>query len=170
VRVAGKSAGEFNYAEISSVDLQQEFRAEPLGANHVIEKRKSVQDIVDFITIVAKIPQAAELLDYEAMILKVMSYMDFDEPASFIKKKEDAVKPETPMDAAMNVGGKPAADALSTAMQVDGGNALINQLKDSYGKPTAEQQPVGTPVSNAVLGVGGGDVSGGGAANSGIPL
>jgi len=99
-----------------------------------------------------------------------MSYMDFDEPASFIKKKEDAVKPETPTDAAMNVGGKPASDALSTAMQVDGGNALINQLKDSYGKHTAEQQPVGTPVSNAVLGVGGGDVSGGGATNSGIPL
>lgn len=154
-RLAGAKSGEYNYMEVAPADLRTNVKAYPLGANHVIEKKRVVQDIVDFMTIVAKVPQAAEMLDYEAIVLEIMRYMPFDEPMRFLKKQEEA--PQTPVE---QVGGVAGQNAVNQEIATDGGNKLINQMAQSYGQPSIDAGVDPTGQQSVTGGVG--DFAGGG--------
>ena len=144
VRYAGDEAGKFDYAKIKRSDLI-ELRVDAKGSDHVIEKRKALQDIYDFLAAVNQDPAMAALIDKEAILRRVMRHLPFDDPQEFLKTKTE---PENPV---AQMGGQGAVNALDQQMQTDGGNQLLNQLKDSYGQPATTINPTEPTVASATV-------------------
>ena len=144
VRYAGDEAGKFDYAKIKRSDLI-ELRVDAKGSDHVIEKRKALQDIYDFLAAVNQDPAMAALIDKEAILRRVMRHLPFDDPQEFLKTKTE---PENPV---AQMGGQGAVNAIDQQMQTDGGNQLLNQLKDSYGQPATTINPTEPAVASAAV-------------------
>ena len=144
VRYAGDAAGKFDYARITRSDLI-EVRVDAKGSDHVIEKRKALQDIYDFLGAVNQDPEMAALIDKEAILRRVMRHLPFDDPQEFLKTRKT---PENPIQ---QMGGQSAVNAIEQQMQTDGGNQLLNQLKDSYGQPATNVTPTEPTVASAQL-------------------
>jgi hypothetical protein len=144
VRYAGDEAGKFDYARITRSDLV-EVRVDAKGSDHVIEKRKALQDIYDFLGAVNQDSEMATLIDKEAVLRRVMRHLPFDDPQEFLKTKK---APENPI---RQMGGQSAVNAIEQQMQTDGGNQLLNQLKDSYGQPATITDGTEPTVSSAAI-------------------
>lgn len=144
VRYAGDEAGKFDYARITRSDLV-EVRVDAKGSDHVIEKRKALQDIYDFLGAVNQDSEMATLIDKEAVLRRVMRHLPFDDPQEFLKTKK---APENPI---RQMGGQSAVNAIEQQMQTDGGNQLLNQLKDSYGQPATITDGAEPTVSSAAI-------------------
>jgi len=145
VRYAGDKAGEFNYAEISPSDIM-DVRIDAKGSDHVIEKRKALQDIYDFLAAVNQDQEMGALIDKEAVLRRVMRHLPFDDPQEFLKK--EATPAEDPI---AQIGGQSGANAINQQLQTDGGNSLVNMLKDSYGRPATTIDPTSPNVASAGL-------------------
>lgn len=143
VRYAGKKAGEYEYAEITRADMQ-DLRIEAKGSDHIIENRKKLQDIYDFAALVNQDPEMAAMIDKEAILRRVMRNLPFDDPEEFLKKA-----PEKSEDPLTQIGGQSGANAINQQLQADGGNQLINMLKDSYGRPATSIEPTSPNVASA---------------------
>ena len=150
VRYAGNTAGEYNYAEISPSDMQ-DLRIEAKGSDHIIENRKKLQDIYDFLAAVNQDPEMAGMVDKEAILRRVMRNLPFDDPEEFLKKK-----PEAQADPLTEIGGQSGANAINQQVLADGGNQLVNMLKDSYGRPATSIDPTSPNVASAGLDPSGG--------------
>jgi hypothetical protein len=144
VRYAGDEAGKFDYARITRSDLV-EVRVDAKGSDHVIEKRKALQDIYDFLGAVNQDSEMATLIDKGAVLRRVMRHLPFDDPQEFLKTKK---APENPI---RQMGGQSAVNAIEQQMQTDGGNQLLNQLKDSYGQPATITDGTEPTVSSAAI-------------------
>jgi len=143
VRYAGAKAGQYDYAEVTPADMQ-DLRIEAKGSDHIIENRKKLQDIYDFLAAVNQDPEMAKLIDKAAVLRRVMRNLPFDDPEEFlVREKEPAVDPIT------QIGGQSGANAINQQMQVDGGNQLVNMLKDSYGRPSTNIEPTSPVVADA---------------------
>ena len=143
VRYAGSKAGEYNYAEITRADIE-DMRIEAKGSDHIIENRKSLQDIYDFLAAVNQDPDMAKLIDKAAVLRRVMRNLPFDDPEEFLKVES---QPQTSPIA--QIGGQSGENAINQQIQTDGGNQLINMLKDSYGRPATNIQPTSPTVASA---------------------
>lgn len=145
VRYAGDEAGKFDYAKIRRTDLI-DVRVDAKGSDHVIEKRKALQDIYDFLGAVNQDPEMAAMIDKEAILRRVMRHLPFDDPQEFLKtKKAPAENPVAQM------GGQSAVNAIDQQMQTDGGNQLLNMLKDSHGQPATNPTPTEPTVTSATI-------------------
>jgi hypothetical protein len=143
VRYAGAKAGQYDYAEVTPADMQV-LRIEAKGSEHIIENRKKLQDIYDFLAAVNQDPEMAKLIDKAAVLRRLMRNLPFDDPEEFlVREKEPAVDPIT------QIGGQSGANAINQQMQVDGGNQLVNMLKDSYGRPSTSIEPTSPVVADA---------------------
>ena len=87
----------------------------------------------------------AALIDKEAILRRVMRHLPFDDPQEFLKTRKT---PENPIQ---QMGGQSAVNAIEQQMQTDGGNQLLNQLKDSYGQPATNVTPTEPTVASAQL-------------------
>lgn len=145
VRYAGSKAGQYNYAEVTPSDMQ-DLRIEAKGSEHVIENRKKLQDIYDFLAAVNQDPEMAKKIDKGAVLRRVMRNLPFDDPEEFLVKEESPAE-----DPLAQIGGQSGANAINQQIQADGGNQLVNMLKDSYGRPATVPTPSSPNVASATL-------------------
>ena len=145
VRYAGKEAGAFDYAQIDRASIM-DLRIDAKGSDHVIEKRKSMQDIYDFLGAVNQDPEMSAMVDKEQVLRRLMRHLPFDDPQEFLKTKQ-----EPAADPIAEIGGKSGANAIQQQIQTDGGNQLVNMLKDSYGRPATNIDPSSPTVESATI-------------------
>jgi hypothetical protein len=123
-----------------------EARVDARGSDHVIEKRKALQDIYDFLGVINQDAELSQKIDKEAVLRRAMRHLPFEDPEEFLKGKEEA--PANPL---VEMGGQSAANAVNQQIQADGGNQLINMLKDTYGKPATAVEPTNPNVASASI-------------------
>lgn len=142
LRVPGDGAGEYDYFSISPEDVSTPMKLRPIGSDNVIERKAFIQDRLEFIQTVTSIPQFAEMIDYEKFFGDILQHWGFDEPDSYLVKKEaastQAVSPTSvgpdgaPLDAMQEaIKGAPTtadANALQAQSVADGGAKMMNDL------------------------------------------
>lgn len=152
VRIAGDKAGEFKYFSVGVEELNKPLSIKPLGAGHVIERKKYIQDRLDFIASVSQVPEMASKIDYEAILHDLLINWGFSEPDKYLKKQEAAPEPN-PLDQGMNVqedalnsGGAPMLNMLNAQMQADGGASMLGDMFPTQDpNVTPEDLPVPLP-------------------------
>lgn len=152
VRIAGEQAGEFKYFEVGTEELNKPLSLKPLGAGHVIERKRYIQDRLDFIASVSQVPQMASLIDYETILHDLLINWGFDEPEKYLKKKEEEPAPN-PLDKGMNVeqdmvdsGGAGMLNNFQAQMQADGGASMLGEMfPNADPNVTPEDMPVPLP-------------------------
>lgn len=152
VRIAGAKAGEYNYYSVGVEQLNQPLSLKPIGAGHVIERKKYIQDRLDFIASVSQIQQMADKIDYEAILHDLLINWGFDEPEKYLKKEEQAPEAD-PLDRGLNIqedalnsGGMPMLNTIQAQMQADGGATMLGEMLPTNNPDiTPEDMPVPMP-------------------------
>lgn len=163
VRVAGLEAGAFNYYRVGADQLGYDFVLRPIGADHVTDKERYVQDRLNFLQAVAQIPQMAQLINYEAILYDLVQHFGFDDPDSYLVKPQQPMPQEgTPgesqppeqvpsstlpqesyLDAMGAIGGDPVKQAMAQQLLADGGKQFA---QDATGLDISSQVTPQLPV------------------------
>ena len=158
VRIAGDKAGEYKYFQVGVEELNQPLSIRPMGAGHVIERKKYIQDRLDFIAAVSQIQQMADKIDYEAILHDLLINWGFDEPEKYLKKEEQA--PEAnPLDRGLNVqqdaldaGGAPMLNNIQAQLQADGGASMLGEMLPTQNPDIMpEDMPVPLPQPTGAM-------------------
>jgi len=158
IEVATDTAGTYAYVTVGLEELQNDYKIQPTGAQHIADRDNERQQRIDFVTMAVGVPQFAELLDYKAILEDIAPRFGFDDLDRFLKDKEEAaaappgMPPGDPMTqppvdpmaqdmAAMaEIGGQPLANAVGQELQVDGGMGLSARVLENAGvAPNASQ-------------------------------
>lgn len=91
VRVAGNVTGMYLYIQVGLQELNNDFLVHPMGASHIIDQQQELDKRMQFVETVTKIPQFAELLDYEALLNDLAQKFGYEDVNRYIKPK---AKPE----------------------------------------------------------------------------
>lgn len=115
--------------------LTYPFSFKPSGAAYVVEKQRQIGDLMTLFDISGRVPQLAEKLDFEKILVEVLKHMRFTNPSSYIKaapppQPVTTAPPEPTLDA---IGGA----ALQRTISEDGGAALL----DGIGIDTSAMDP-----------------------------
>ena len=155
VRIAGDKAGEFYYFAVGAEELNKPLSIRPMGAGHVIERKKYIQDRLDFIASVSQVPQMADKIDYEAILHDLLINWGFDEPEKYLKK-ETALPQANPLDQgtnveedALNSGGMGMLNSIQAQMRADGGATMLGEMFPTA-DPTVTEQDMPVPLPQGV--------------------
>lgn len=144
VRVAGTEPGEFVYYRVGADQLAYEFILRPVGADHVTDKERYIQDRLSFLQAVAQVPQMAQLINYEAILYDLVQHFGFDDPDSYLSRQSqngavpgtqgvpqaggtpgEVPLPPNPqqqfLEQMQQLGGEPLKGAMSNQLLADGG-------------------------------------------------
>jgi hypothetical protein len=146
VSVAGFEAGSVEYYQVSPELFAYDFILKPIGADHVVDRDRYVQDRVQFLQIAAQYPEMAQLLNFERVLLDIVAHFGFDDPQAYIK---EAPPPQQQGDPAANqmrqeideMGGDHLQAALAANEQATGSNLdLFNTLMAEDPEADVEEQ------------------------------
>ena len=116
----------YAFFEIEPEHLTYPFAFKATGAAYVVEKQRQIGDLMTLFDIAGRVPQLAERLDFDKILVEVLKQMRFTNPTSYIKTA-------APVAAAPAPGEPPAPPALDgigeaalqqTVME-DGGASLL---------------------------------------------
>jgi hypothetical protein len=141
IRVAGLKPGTTMFVEVDAESLNKEYEIEPEGANYITRRTKYIRDRQEFLAFAASIPQMAQRVNYEALLMDVVNNSGFEEPMVYILPTQTAeasspVTPEQQMssspppseqqqDPMYQIGGVSLQGAIDDNLQADGGASLI---------------------------------------------
>jgi hypothetical protein len=94
VRVAGNVTGMYLYIQVGLQELNNDFMVHPMGASHIIDQQQELDKRMQFVETVTKIPQFAELLDYEALLTDLAQKFGYEDVTRYIKPAPKPVAPE----------------------------------------------------------------------------
>jgi len=158
VRLPGNRPDEVMYVEYGPRELMYDYELRPVGSEYVANRERELQQTVDYVDLVAQVPQFAEQINWEAMLRMVTRKFGFKEdPETFLQKAATAPPAAAPVggeeqmpmpdpnaqgmsqdpmqaaqQAAMASGGVPMVNAMGAqAAQAGGPEALLAQLMQS---------------------------------------
>lgn len=163
VRVAGTEPGEFVYYRVGADQLEYDFVLRPIGADHVTDKERYVQDRLNFLQSVAQVPQMANLINYEAILYDLVQHFGFDDPDSYLVKppqgnpipgapQAGSTPEQMPLPPAPGqdflaqmgeLGGAPLEAAMQAQLQADGG---VQFAQDATGVDISSQVTPPLPI------------------------
>lgn len=155
VRVTGIEPGEFRYYRVGADQLQYDFVFKPIGADHVIDRNKYIQERLDFIQLFAQIPQVANKINYEEILYDILQRYGFDDPDKYLIKEKpqeqlqlEGSSPQTEPtlnDTMYELGGTALQEAMKAQMQMDGGQSFVKDITglDMYPQSTSATVPEG---------------------------
>lgn len=103
------------------------FDLEPVGANYIVEKQRTTADLMQLFDIAGRVPQLAEKLDFDKILLEVMKQMRFKNPTSYLKTESSTPAPLTPPPATLDssLGGEPMQQGLEQSILEGGSQDLL---------------------------------------------
>lgn len=152
VRIAGNATGEFKYYSVGVEQLNKPLTLKPLGAGHVIERKKYIQDRLDFIASVSQIPEMAQLIDFSQILHDLLINWGFDEPEKYLKVEEApteaGVSQQTDIIAdAENAGGQALKNVVEANINADGGLGMMQELFPMPENIKPEDMPIGGQIA-----------------------
>lgn len=128
------------------------------GAAYVVEKERSISDLMKLFDVAGRVPQLAEKLNFNKILGELLKQMRFTNPQSLLNP--DAPEPEAPaagpVDLSESLGGDPAKAALQNMAMDDGGASLLaNVGVDTSAMDPALLQQMSTQVTQGIPDVSG---------------
>lgn len=114
----------FAFFEIEPEHLAYPFSFKANGAAYVVEKQRQIGDLMTLFDIASRVPQLAESLDFDKILVEVLKQMRFTNPTSYIKTPEAPVAPPPGQEAPPTLDGIGQAALQQTVME-DGGASLL---------------------------------------------
>jgi len=125
VKVFLPEADEYAFFSLDPEFLTYPYSFKPSGAAYVVEKQRQIGDLMTLFDLAGRVPQLAEKLDYDRILLEVFKQMRFINPSSYLKSTPPPqaatalpLAPEPQLD---DVGGA----ALQRTISEDGGASLL---------------------------------------------
>ena len=84
ISVTGREPGTIEYYQVDPDTFLHDFVLKPIGADHVVDTQKFVNDRVSFLQIVSQFPQMAEKINYDAILRDILQQMGFDDPDRYL--------------------------------------------------------------------------------------
>jgi Bacteriophage head to tail connecting protein len=138
VRVSGLKPGTTMFVEVDAESLNKEYEIEPEGANYITRRTKFIRDRQEFLAFAASIPQMAQRINYDALLMDVVNNSGFDDPMAYVlpaAPQQPPVTPEQqlppspeqqePTDPMYDIGGVSLQGAIQSNIEADGGASLI---------------------------------------------
>jgi hypothetical protein len=131
----------YEYVQVGAEELSHEFDVLAVGADHVAEKEKDLQMLIDFVAMVSNVPMWAELVNWEELLQEVIRKFGFDpDVAQLLIAPPPPPEEEAPIDPAQDalatargMGGKPMEDATAAQMLLEGGNTVAAKQQAALG-------------------------------------
>lgn len=132
VRIAGDD-NTYEYYQVGPDELNNEWKLKPLGADYIADRKKYIQERLDFLAAVVQIPQMAQKVNYDAILYDLVHHFGFDDPNRYIVAGSEPV----PQDPSQVPGGAEALppEGQGGVFPVDAQTEVANQLMDMGGKP-----------------------------------
>jgi hypothetical protein len=92
VSIAGFEPGSVEYYQVSPELFEYDYVLKPIGADHVVDRERYIQDRVQFLQIAAQNEQMAQFINFKRILLDIVSHFGFDDPSAYIT--EPAPAPE----------------------------------------------------------------------------
>lgn len=125
IRVFMPEADTYAFFELDPSYLVYPYSFKPTGAAYIVEKQRQIGDLMTLFDIAGRVPQLADKIDFERVLLEVLKQMRFLNPTSYIKAASTPVPtptPEAPAEPALDsLGGA----ALQRSVMEDGGASLL---------------------------------------------
>ena len=124
VKVFMPDADTYAYFSLDPEYLTFPFSFKPSGAAYVVEKQRQIGDLMTLFDIAGRVPQLAERIDFERVLLEVLKQMRFTNPSHYLKTPASVpapgpiAQPEPTLD---EMGGA----AIQRSVTEDGGAALL---------------------------------------------
>ncbi len=138
------------YYLIGPGELNLDWVLKPTGSDYVVERKRKVQLILDFLATTTQVPQFAEKINYEKILMDLVYNFGLDDPESYIKMPEQQ-QPELPEEGEQpltgeqeiekqlyELGGKPLQQAVSNDMAAMPMEAVASKYLPTE-KPTMEE-------------------------------
>ena len=114
----------FAFFEIEPEYLSYPYSFKANGAAYVVEKQRQIGDLMTLFDIASRVPQLAESLDFDKILVEVLKQMRFTNPTSYIKTPAAPVAPPPGQEAPPTLDGIGQAALQQTVME-DGGASLL---------------------------------------------
>lgn len=115
----------YAFFELEPEHLSYPFLFKASGAAYVVEKQRQIGDLMTLFDIAGRVPQLADKIDFERILVEVLKHMRFTNPTSYIKTPAPAPAPmpgsAPPVPSLDDVGGQ----ALQQSVAEDGGASLL---------------------------------------------
>ncbi len=117
--------------------LQYPYAFIPLGASYVVERERTMNDILQLLDISGRVPQIGQLLDYGKLLEDLLRQMKFNNPKKYLmpQAQPQATEPQPP-DLTQSLGG----DSMATAMQTQM-SAAPDEMLSALGIDTSSMPP-----------------------------
>ena len=142
VRISGKGVDEFNYYQVGLQELRElKFKLKPRGADYIIEQREYIQKRTAFLQLVASVPQFAEKINFEKILIDLLENWGFEDPESYLIAKQDDAELMEGGSSLQQMGGQGLVNAATEELTIDGGNSAFTKL-------TGQSLPEGVNASD----------------------
>lgn len=138
VRISGGKPDSFEYYTVGPDELNNEWKLKPLGADYVADRKKYIQERLDFLAAVVQIPQMAAKVNYDAILFDLVHHFGFDDPDRYIVDGAPAMAQDgTQMPAggeatpSQDPNAPPQGGVIPPGAQTD----IASQVYDMGGKP-----------------------------------
>jgi hypothetical protein len=114
----------YAFFELEPEHLSYPFLFKASGAAYVVEKQRQIGDLMTLFDIAGRVPQLADKIDFERILVEVLKHMRFTNPTSYIKTPAPAPQPmpgAAPEATLDDVG----TAAIQRTVAEDGGASLL---------------------------------------------
>jgi hypothetical protein len=122
VKVFLPDVDQYAFFELDPSYLTFPFEFKPNGAAYVVEKQRQIGDLMTLFDIAGRVPQLAEKLDFERILVEVLKHMRFTNPSSYIKAAPPPTPPAQEQQPQLDEVG---IAALERSVAEDGGASLL---------------------------------------------
>ena len=129
VRMFVPDMGQDGFFSVSPEFLHYPYKFSALGASYVVERQRSINDLMQLLDTSGRVPQIAGLLDYGKILEDLLRQMRFDTPLKYI------LSPQAPADAEAatpdleaSMGGAPMEQAMQQQMMGGGAADMLKSV------------------------------------------
>lgn len=151
VKLPGK--GEYaDYFQMLPEDLKHDYRVRLRATQSVINRDRNIQQLTEFVTLVAQVPQFAERLNYDNLFYDLLFKFGFDNPSRYVAAPEEpAPQQQTPLQSVASTAEEiaPGIGAATVQGAVAGGE-MPQMMMDMAGAPPS-QEPIDPELEQQIM-------------------
>lgn len=131
VRISGARRDSNEYYAVGRTELRNtDIRLKPRSAGHIVEQQAYIEKRTAFIQLVLSVPQFAEKIDFERLLIDLLENWGFEDPMSYMITEQQAAEGGTTdmMGKLESMGGKGLRSAATQELAIDGGNSALQNI------------------------------------------
>jgi Bacteriophage head to tail connecting protein len=127
VRVFLPESNVYAFFNVEPQYLQYPFKFTPVGAAYIVEKQRNTADLMQLFDIAGRVPQLADRIDFDKVLVEMLKQMRFNNPTQYLKKQEVEPQSEPPQDSNLeeSLGGELMEQGIQQQIIEGGASDLL---------------------------------------------